>query len=126
MNNPLKRFLKTKIAKVIAGIVFSRASFLIPVKRLRETDSWMAFNHPHPSYPVHIVIIPKRRIANWLALPIDDLPLYSEFIGITLGMIRDFCLEEAGYRLIINGGKYQSFPQLHFHLVAGEAYSDTL
>jgi diadenosine tetraphosphate (Ap4A) HIT family hydrolase len=28
-------------------------------------------------------------------------------------------LKEAGYRLIVNGGKYQDVAQLHFHLVSG-------
>ncbi|MBA4375557.1 MAG: histidine triad nucleotide-binding protein [Anaerolinea sp.] len=85
----------------------------------------MAFAHPNPSYPIHILIIPKRRIANWLALPVDDPTLYSEYIVMTQGMIRDFCLEETGYRLITNGGKYQIFPHLHIHLVAGDEYVAT-
>ena len=29
-----------------------------------------------------------------------------------------FILAESGYRLIVNGGKYQDFPYLHFHLVS--------
>jgi diadenosine tetraphosphate (Ap4A) HIT family hydrolase len=32
----------------------------------------------------------------------------------------DLNLEERGYRLIVNGGEYQEFPQLHFHLISGE------
>jgi hypothetical protein len=27
-------------------------------------------------------------------------------------------LAEGGYRLIVNGGKYQDFPYLHFHLIS--------
>jgi diadenosine tetraphosphate (Ap4A) HIT family hydrolase len=29
-------------------------------------------------------------------------------------------LQDSGYRLIINGGKYQTVEQLHLHLVSGE------
>ena len=28
----------------------------------------------------------------------------------------------ASYRLIVNGGEYQEFPHLHFHLVSGKSY----
>jgi diadenosine tetraphosphate (Ap4A) HIT family hydrolase len=30
-------------------------------------------------------------------------------------------LQEQGYRLVVNGGDYQEFPQLHFHLISGES-----
>jgi diadenosine tetraphosphate (Ap4A) HIT family hydrolase len=33
-------------------------------------------------------------------------------------LVVEFRLEEIGYRLIVNGGKYQDVPQLHFHLVS--------
>jgi diadenosine tetraphosphate (Ap4A) HIT family hydrolase len=29
-------------------------------------------------------------------------------------------LQEQGFRLVVNGGHYQEFPQLHFHLISGE------
>jgi len=29
-------------------------------------------------------------------------------------------MEDQGCRLIVNGGKYQDFPVLHFHLISGE------
>ncbi|MEZ4510613.1 MAG: hypothetical protein R3C62_01950 [Chloroflexota bacterium] len=35
-------------------------SFLIPVQRLRETATLLAFHHPKPSYPLHILLVPKR------------------------------------------------------------------
>jgi len=34
-------------------------------------------------------------------------------------LIEELDLEKKGYRLIVNGGEYQEFPQLHFHLVSG-------
>ena len=32
-------------------------SFVIPVKRLRETDTLMAFYHPKPSYRFHVFLV---------------------------------------------------------------------
>ena len=30
-------------------------SFAIPVKRLRETETLLAFYHPKPAYPFHVI-----------------------------------------------------------------------
>jgi histidine triad (HIT) family protein len=118
--------LKHKVlySKPISGLIsflFAHADRLVPVNRLRETANWLAFTHPNPTYPVHILIVPKRQIANWMQLPVDDPVLYAEFVTLTQCMIKDFCLEEAGYRIIVNGGGNQDFPHLHIHLVAGNA-----
>lgn len=49
--------------------------------------------------------------------------VYQEFIEVSQQLIREFNLEQAGYRLIINGGQYQTFPHLHVHLVSGSTIS---
>ena len=123
MGSLIKSFLHTKMAKRLAGFMFSRGSRLLPVKKLRENSTWLAFIHHKPCYPIHIVIVPKREIDDWMSLPLEDPALYADFVELSQGMIRDFCLEETGYRLIINGGPYQTFPHLHAHLVAGDVLS---
>lgn len=115
------RFLYSKPVSRLISFLFAHADQLVPVSRLRETQNWLAFTHPNPTYPIHILIVPKRKITNWMQLPQDDPALYTEFIALTQGMIKDFCLEEAGYRLIVNGGIHQDFPHLHIHLVVGDA-----
>ena len=122
MNSFVEHLLKTKIVSDGIGLIISRASFLVPGIRLRENSSWIAIVHPKPAYPIHIVVLPKRKIKNWMSLPLDDAPFYNEFVNITQSMIRDFCLDEAGYRLIVNGGPNQTFPHLHIHLIAGNPY----
>jgi diadenosine tetraphosphate (Ap4A) HIT family hydrolase len=44
-------------------------------------------------------------------------------MDISQVLIREFNLEQQGYRLIINGGKYQTFPHLHVHLISGSTIS---
>lgn len=115
---------KLLYSKPVSGLIsflFAHADKLVPVNRLRETANWLAFTHPNPTYPVHIVIVPKHEIANWMQLPMDDPALYTEFVALTQSMIKDFYLEDAGYRIIVNGGINQDFPHLHIHLVAGKA-----
>ena len=91
-------------------------SFAIPVKRLRETDSLMAFYHPKPSYDFHILLIPKKAVASLQELDTKDSAFLMELYSTVQSLIDEFQLPT--YRLIVNGGEYQDFPQLHFHLVS--------
>ena len=97
-------------------------SFALPVERILETPSLLAFHHPAPAYPVHILIVPRRPIASLDALdPIGDGGFLADLFVSLQKLVRDFHLESPGYRLIVNGGAYQDFPYLHFHLVSGLA-----
>ena len=114
--------LESGIIKNILAWMFSHMPRMIPIVPLRETASWMAFCHPSPLYPVHIVIVPKKPWKDWLAVNSENPDAMQEFVSITQSMIQDFELTPAGYRLIMNGGVNQTFPHLHFHLVAGDPY----
>ena len=104
----------------LIGWIFTHAGFLMPGERLADTENWMAVKHQKPVYPVHILLIPKRAISDWLSFPADDPVMYTEFVHLSQRLIREEGLDKTGYRLIINGGDYQSIPQLHVHLVSGE------
>jgi histidine triad (HIT) family protein len=93
-------------------------SFAIPVRRLRETDTLLAFCHPKPSYPLHILIIPKKALVSLTDLNSADTRFLVELIETVQSLVEELHLSEAGYRLVVNGGRYQDFPQLHFHLIS--------
>lgn len=126
----MNEFIQKLLLKAIKAPVFHRLIFkylsrglqILHLKPLHETSGWMAFCHPAPSYPVHIVIVPKKPWKDWLELDAHDPVTMKEFVILTQKMIRDFELTPAGYRLILNGGANQTFPHLHFHLVAGDPY----
>ena len=91
-------------------------SFAIPVKRLRETDTLMAFYHPKPSYKFHVLLVPKKSVKTLQGLDPNDSAFLTELYSTVQSLIDEFQLP--AYRLIVNGGEYQDFPQLHFHLIA--------
>jgi len=98
-------------------------SFAIPTERLRETPHLLAFYHPKPAYPVHILILPKKTLRGLEELSSADADFLADLFQTVKKLIAELGLETAGYRLIVNGGKYQDFPYLHFHLVSGEPTS---
>ncbi len=103
----------------VARFFLAHMSFAIPVHRLCETDTLLAFHHPKPSYPLHILLVPKRAIPTLADLdPAADAPFLSDLFAAVQSLVTEFDLQSGGYRLIVNGGEYQDFPLLHFHLVA--------
>jgi len=100
----------------IIGWLFEHMSFAIPVKRLRETETLMAFYHPKPSYKFHVLLVPKKSVASLQEFDSKDSAFLTELYATVQSLIEEF--ELSAYRLIVNGGEYQDFPQLHFHLIS--------
>jgi histidine triad (HIT) family protein len=76
----------------------------------------MAFHHPRPSYPFHVLLVPKKGVASLRELETADTVFLSDLYSTVQSLLDEFRLP--AYRLIVNGGDYQDFPQLHFHLVS--------
>ena len=115
----LFRLAHSKFASFLIGFAFAHMSFAIPVHRLRETQTLIAFYHPKPNYAVHILLVPKQAVASLMALGPDDAAFLTDLLATVQSLVRELNLEPVGYRLIANGGEYQDVPQLHFHLVSG-------
>jgi histidine triad (HIT) family protein len=100
----------------LIGWMFAHMSFAIPVKRLRETETLIAFDHPKPSYPFHVLLVPKKAVSSLKEFDTTDTTFLTDLYSIVQQLVSEFQLP--AYRLILNGGEYQEFPQLHFHLVS--------
>jgi len=91
-------------------------SSVLPLDRFRETDTLVAFRHPKPAYPFHVLIVPKKAVQTLADLDPNDSAFLADLISTVQSLVNEFHLP--AYRLIVNGGEYQDFPQLHFHLVS--------
>jgi histidine triad (HIT) family protein len=90
--------------------MFEHMSFAIPVKRLRETDTLLAFYHPKPAYPFHVILVPKKEIPTLKDLDPNDSIFLGDLYSTVQSLVDEFELK--AYRLIVNGGEYQDFPHL--------------
>jgi histidine triad (HIT) family protein len=120
----INKFLASSLGKACLLFILRRLSFALPVKRLQQTDNLIAFHHPKPEYRVHILILPKKEIGNLMELAPDDNRFHFDLYMTVQTLVKELRLEKEGYRLIVNGGKYQKFPLLHFHLVSGPSFKD--
>ena len=116
--NTIYAFSNTRFGKFLVRIIFSKMSFLIPAKRLRETETLLAFYHPKPAYPFHVVLVPKQAVPNLMELDPAEPAFLSDLFSTAQSLVAEFQL--SAYRLIVNGGEYQDFPHLHFHLISEE------
>jgi histidine triad (HIT) family protein len=100
----------------LIGWIFAHMSFVIPVERLRETETLLAFHHPKPSYKFHVLLMPKKSVSSLKDFDPKDSVFLADLYSTVQSLVEEFDL--TAYRLIVNGGEYQDFPQLHFHLIS--------
>ena len=118
MSKFLYRLAGSAIGGALLGWIFSNLSFVLPVDRLAETETLIAFHHPDPSYTTHILLVPKRKYKSVLEIPSDDIDFMRDLFDTVKKLVHISGLEELGYRLVVNGGDAQDIPQLHFHLIS--------
>ncbi len=80
-----------------------------------EDEDIMVFPDINPIKPIHLLIVPKRHIADLLM--INDAGLMMKLTKIAQEMIKKFGLENKGYRIGMNGGGAQLIDHLHLHLM---------
>ena len=84
-------FLRLPIIYRIFIWMLNKVPFAIPVKRLREPDSLLAFFHPKPTYPFHVILLPKKAILSFSDLdPTDRL-------GLTASHAVSTAVDKAGF-----------------------------
>ncbi len=87
----------------------------IPKELDYEDSDVVVFSDIRPIKPVHLLIVPKIHITDYMELSNDCLTLKVR--DVIKKMVEKFDLDGKGYRVIINGGGAQAIDHLHFHLV---------
>lgn len=92
----------------------------LPSKKVFENERILAIEDIHPVAPVHILIMPKKEIADLQSVSMEDLPLIAEMVGVAQKIAEEKGVAQ-GYRLVCNNGKDagQIVFHLHFHLIGG-------
>ena len=97
----------------------------IPADIVYEDNNFLAFNDINPQAPIHILVIPKKRIPSINNLELSDSNLIGEMVIIANKIAKEKGIDEDGYRLIFNcnenGG--QTVYHIHLHLIGGRKLS---
>ena len=103
--------------KIIAGE--------IPSTKVYEDDKVMAFRDVNPQAPVHVLIVPKKHMANVLECDAETAAALTAAIAKVAeleGVVED------GFRVLSNCGRNgcQSVNHLHIHLLGGKQLSERM
>ena len=90
----------------------------VPVDVVFETDRVLAFEHVFRTWEHHIVVIPKQHVRN--LVDVDDPALLAELFQVVITVIRQKGFAASNFKVITNGGSYQSNQHLHIHIVSGQ------
>lgn len=86
----------------------------IPKDFAYEDKDVMVFKDIHPVKPVHLLIVPKKHIDDFLS---SNSETHKKVMDVVQKMVKKMKLSEKGYRLVINGGGAQAIDHLHIHLI---------
>ncbi|XP_003963878.1 adenosine 5'-monophosphoramidase HINT1 [Takifugu rubripes] len=92
----------------------------IPANIIYEDDLCVAFHDISPQAPTHILVVPKKPIAQLSQAEDDDKLLLGHLTLVAKKLAKDAGLEN-GYRVVINDGSDggQSVYHIHLHVLGG-------
>lgn len=92
----------------------------IPADIVYEDDLCLAFRDVNPQAPTHVLVIPKKEIAQLADAKPEDQALIGHLLLAANRIARDLGVADA-YRVVVNNGAGagQSVFHLHLHILAG-------
>ena len=96
----------------------------IPADIVYEDDDILAFNDINAQAPVHVLVIPKRKLVSFTELRDADPDAVSRYIQGVAKVARQVA-GERGYRIVFNTGEYgqQTVDYIHAHILSGRQLS---
>jgi len=121
----LFKIARGRLAASFIGFAFAHLTAVIPLNKITETEQLILFYHPQPTWPTHLLAVPKQSRRSFAALDFQDV-LVREMVTAVYQMMHKTAadLELRPYTLLVNGGAYQDVPQLHWHLLSDPAQAD--
>ena len=100
-------------ARILAG--------QIPADKVYEDENIVAFRDVNPVAPVHVLLVPRKALANLADAGSEDALLLGQLMLAAAEVARRLGLEASGYRVVTNVGDDggQSVYHLHLHLLGG-------
>ena len=94
----------------------------LPATIVYEDDDIIAFIPLREQAPVHLLIVPKKRIPTINDLSEEDTELVGKMFQVARQLAEEKGIAETGYRLSINTNEDsgQSVFHLHLHLLGGK------
>ena len=91
-----------------------------------EDNDIFAINDINPVARVHILVIPKKKIATINNLNDSDINLVGKMIMVAKQLAYELGIDNTGYRLLFNTNDdaMQTVFHIHLHLIGGQKLKD--
>jgi histidine triad (HIT) family protein len=91
----------------------------IPADIVYEDEYVLSFKDIHPQAPVHVLVIPKKKMTSFIDVKLGDSKSIAEYFKGISKTAEILGLEEKGYRVVFNTGKngQQTVPYIHAHIL---------
>jgi histidine triad (HIT) family protein len=90
------------------------------VEIVMETPQVLAFHHTQPTYPVHVVVIPKEHVPSFLELGKGREGLLQNLLDVVRAVAAEVLQTHGSCRIQTNLGRAQTSKHLHFHVYCDE------
>ena len=93
----------------------------IPASVVYEDEHIFAFKDINPQAPVHVLVIPKRKVKSFTELAGEQSAVVGELFVRAAKVATQLGLDRDGYRVVTNVGKHgqQSVDYIHLHILGG-------
>ena len=93
----------------------------IPANKVLENEHVVAFRDLNPEAPVHVLVIPRKHIANLGAAALEDAELLGEVLLACRQVARQEEVLFSGFRVVLNtnADAGQTVDHLHAHVLGG-------
>ena len=93
----------------------------IECDKVYEDDHTLAFKDINPQAPIHILLIPKKKIVNIASSREDDIEILGRILNTARRIAEQEGIADSGYRLVFNNNKDggQTVDYLHCHILGG-------
>ena len=97
----------------------------IPADIIFENDDVLAFRDVNPKAPLHVLIIPKKRIPTINDMQPHDAEVFGKLFLAAQEIAAGQGVSEDGYRVVMNCNQAagQTVFHVHLHLLGGRKFS---
>jgi histidine triad (HIT) family protein len=97
----------------------------IPATMLYEDERVMVFQDIHPQAPVHLLVVPRKHIADVDGVAAEDRELMGDLFRAAARVAAERGFAGAGYKLVVNNGAAagQVVFHLHVHVLSGRRFT---
>tara|TARA_B100000900_G_C20547542_1_gene703239 strand:- start:836 stop:1180 length:345 start_codon:yes stop_codon:yes gene_type:complete len=99
----------------------------LPSKIIFEDDKCIVIEDIAPKAPIHLLVIPKKKITKLSEVQKNDEDLIGHLLMVAKEVAKEMNTEDA-FNIVINNGEEagQTVFHLHIHLLAGKNFSNFL